>query len=158
MIKEYIKGSILDAPQKYIAHGCNAQNKMGSGVAKVLFEEYTEVKEVYHNFCKERLSKYSRKSDLLGDVCVVELKNQKHKCVFNCFTQEYYGYSGYKFVNYDAIYNCFKELSRRLYKKEIAIPKIGCGLAGGNWEIVSRIIDDATGDDLDVYVYYLEDK
>jgi hypothetical protein len=28
----------------------------------------------------------------------------------------------------------------------------------GNWEIVSRIIDDATGDDLDVYVYYLEDK
>jgi O-acetyl-ADP-ribose deacetylase (regulator of RNase III) len=40
---------------------------------------------------------------------------------------------------------------------EIAIPKIGAGLAGGNWEIISRIIDDATGDDLDVYVYYLED-
>lgn len=39
--------------------------------------------------------------------------------------------------------------------EEVAIPKIGCGLAGGDWEVVSRIIDEATGDDLDVYVYEL---
>ena len=50
MIKEYIKGSILDAPQKYIAHGVNCQNKMGSGVAKVLFTEWRKVKEDYHEF------------------------------------------------------------------------------------------------------------
>lgn len=38
---------------------------------------------------------------------------------------------------------------------ELAIPKIGCGLAGGNWNIVEKIINEVTGDKLDVYVYYI---
>lgn len=54
------------------------------------------------------------------------------------------------------IFTVFKRMVSRGIS-EIAIPKIGAGLAGGNWEVISRIIDDATGDDLDVYVYYLED-
>ena len=66
--------------------------------------------------------------------------------------------NGKKYVSYDAIYEIFRILANDLSIKEVAIPKIGCGLAGGNWEIVSRIINDATGDDLGVYVYYLEDK
>lgn len=153
-IVKYIKGSILDAPQKYIAHGVNCQNVMGSGVAKVLFKEYPIIKRDYHDYCKN-----VEPNELLGKVDIVELEDQVHEKVFNCFTQEFYGYDGKKYVNYEAIYNCFNYIAKFLntsFYPEIAIPKIGCGLAGGNWEIVSRIIDDATGDDLDVYVYYLE--
>ncbi len=154
-IKEYIKGSILDAPQKYIAHGVNCQNKMGSGVAKVLFEKYPKVKRDYHDFTSNLYKIFPYSNGLLGKVGCSNFK-ESHE-VFNCYTQDFYGYDGEKYISYDAIYDCFKNIASRKIK-EIAIPKIGCGLAGGNWEIVSRIIDDATGDDLDVYVYYLEDK
>lgn len=154
-IVEYIKGSILDAPQKYIAHGVNCQNKMGSGVAKVLFKEYPEVKHEYHEFCGSNHSSILRDSDFLGRICIVFCEN---RTIINCFTQLFYGYDGKKYVNYDAIYECFRNITLNFPKESIAIPKIGAGLAGGNWEVISRIIDDATGDDLDVYVYYLEDK
>ena len=70
--------------------------------------------------------------------------------------QIYYGYDGRKLVSYDAIYDIFQSLSKKF--NEIAIPKIGCGLAGGNWEIVKRIIEDAVGDKCHVKVYYLDEK
>ena len=153
MIVEYIKGSILDAPQKYIAHGVNCQNVIGSGVAKVLFEKYPDVKNSYHKYCT--YNEHKSKKSLLGE-CTLAVSDDGKVIIFNCFTQENYGYNGKKYVSYDAIYKCFYNLSKKLHKKQIAIPKIGCGLAGGNWNIVSQIIDDATGDDLDVYVYYLK--
>jgi len=150
VIVKYIKDSILNAEQKYIAHGVNCQNRMGSGVAKVLFTKYPKVKEDYHYWYVQDSEFFPRKSDRLG-YCT-QSPQENGKVVLNCYTQEKYGYDGEKYVSYDAIYNVFEEL-KNLGKKEVAIPKIGCGLAGGNWEIVSRIIDDATGDDLDVYVY-----
>lgn len=159
MIKQYIKGSILDAPQKYIAHGVNAQNKMGSGVAKVLYEKYPEVKEQYHSYFDNVVRRFDKRNDeILGIVQNVQVTN---KIILNCFTQEYYGRlnienkMSHKYVSYDAIFRCFTSIKKQGIK-EIAIPKIGAGLAGGNWDIISQIIDDATGDDLDVYVYYLE--
>jgi len=154
MIKEYIKGSILDAPQKYIGHGVNCKNVMGSGVARVLFMKYPSIKDSYHLFCGNYSDHGYTSGDLLGNIDIVFSDD---KIIVNAFTQKFYGRAKKKFVNYDSIYDVFKRMVSHGIK-EIAIPKIGCGLAGGNWEIVSRIIDDATGDDLDVFVYYLEDK
>ena len=151
-IKGYIKGSILDAPQKYIAHGVNCQNVMGSGVAKALFDKYPKVKEDYHYYHSEMLEDVCDNIYLLGSYSVSDQLDGKH--VLNCYTQEFYGRNKKKFVSYDAIFNVFKHMSK-MGVKEVAIPKIGCGLAGGNWEIVKLIIDDATGNDLDVYVYEL---
>ena len=152
MIVMYVKDSILNAKQKYIAHGVNCQNKMGSGVAKVIYKEYPIVKSSYHDFAKSA----KQPSDLLGVNQRIYLGDEVHESVFNMFTQENYGYDGEKYVSYEAIYNCFRNLTEEMQADsypDIAIPKIGCGLAGGNWDIVSRIINDATGDDLDVYVY-----
>ena len=152
-IVKYIKGSILDAEQKYIAHGVNHQNTMGSGVAKVLYKKYPEVKSDYHKvFDVNRHNFIEDRDYLMGWFDYVN--TSEDKIILNCWTQFDYGYDGKKYVSYDAIHSCFKLIAETDIK-EVAIPKIGCGLAGGNWEIVSRIIDDATGDDLDVYVYEL---
>lgn len=35
----------------------------------------------------------------------------------------------------------------------IAIPKIGCGLAGGNWEFMEQLINDTVGNKLEIWVY-----
>jgi len=85
--------------------------------------------------------------------------SRKGPTVLNCFTQQFYGYDGKQYVSYSAIKSVFnKILSYRHIKGPIAIPKIGCGLAGGEWERVSEIINKVTGDDLDVWVYSLEEE
>lgn len=152
MIKKYINKSILDADQKYIAHGVNCQNKMGSGVAKVLFGKYPTVKEDYHKTYHVMVNVLNERQNLLG--LFDESKQDDGTIILNMFTQYNYGYDGEKYVSYDAIYDCFTN-AVECGIKEIAIPKIGAGLAGGNWDIISQIIDDATGDDLDVYVYWI---
>ena len=151
MIVEEIQGNLLETTVGVIAHGVNCQNKMGSGVAKALYSKWPDVKAKYHRYC-EYFSKSNVKPDkLLGKY--VEVKIDSGPTVVNCFTQLYYGYDGRKYVSYDAIYDCFRNLS--MDYAEIAIPKIGCGLAGGDWEIVRAIINSATGEHCKVYVYYL---
>ena len=154
MIVKEIKGSILDAPQLFIAHGVNCQNKMGSGVAKVLFENHPKIKTQYHEFCDYVTKEYSS-TELLGmaDPVICETK-----IIFNCFTQFKYGYDGSLYLNYEALEECLSEVVERMRYiggKELAIPKIGCGLAGGDWEKVKKIINEQTSDIIDVYVYYL---
>jgi O-acetyl-ADP-ribose deacetylase (regulator of RNase III) len=142
-IVETVKGSILNAPQMYIAHGVNCQNRMGSGVAKVLFGKYPIVKSSYHKFIKScEFLLINGQEDLLGMVELILVDEKKH--VLNCFTQEFYGYDKKKYVSYEAIKKCFTEIDGDNSIDEVAIPKIGCGLAGGDWEAVSIIIDLCT--------------
>lgn len=149
MITE-IKGNLLDTDCDVIAHGVNCKNAMGSGVAKVLFTKWPIIKEAYHEFCNERSIKGDY-SHLLGEI--QEIMVNPEQGFINCFTQEQYGYDGKKYVSYDAIFTCFQKISCKY--KEVAIPRIGCGLAGGNWEIVKKIIEDAVEDRCHVKVYYL---
>ena len=125
MITRYIKGDITQTELKYIGHGVNCMNKMGSGVAKALFTKFSEVKTVYHNKFKHiEITNYKH---LLGTVQTVRSND---KTIFNCFTQEYYGYDGKKYVSYDAIYNCFTFINKVHSGEKLAIPRIGAGLAG----------------------------
>ena len=151
MITKYIKGDITDTELKYIAHGVNCQNVMGSGVAKALFIKWPKVKSNYHEFCKHRSG-----DGLLGRVCYVHVECRDHqKIIANCFTQEFFGNDGKKYVNYAAIVECFQKLKDSFKDEVLAIPKIGCGLAGGDWNIVEQLINDTVGDELEIWVYEL---
>jgi O-acetyl-ADP-ribose deacetylase (regulator of RNase III) len=125
-----------------IIHGCNCFHTMNSGIAKQIRERYPDVYEADKIF-----SKYGDASKLgtitykdLGDFVVV-----------NCYTQFRYGYDGERYVEYGAVRSCLKEL-KSLYEKvkknkviekiRIGIPLIGCGKAGGDWEIVKKIVND----------------
>ncbi len=62
-------------------------------------------------------------------------------------------------LDYDALKEGFKNVYNKFinYKNipfTIHMPRIGCGLAGGKWEIVEDIIkDEFTKKGIDVYVY-----
>jgi O-acetyl-ADP-ribose deacetylase (regulator of RNase III) len=150
MITKYIHGSILDTELGCIGHGVNCQNKMGSGVAKALFTKYPEIKKEYHEFCE-----MNKDSKLLGRAQFVMTSDGK--IVYNMFTQDKYGYDGKKYVNYAAVVEIFTKLAKSSITR-IAIPKIGCGLAGGNWTFMEQLINDTVGDDLEIWVYELETK
>lgn len=146
MITKYIKGDICDTELKYIAHGVNCQNKMGSGVAKALYERFPEVKTEYH-----RYNKYNDCSETrLAHAFKVESGD---KVIYNCYTQLNFGYDGKKYVNYAAVSECFGSIKCWIKGEIIAIPKIGCGFAGGNWEFMEQLINDTVGEDLEIWVY-----
>lgn len=145
MISQYIDGDIRDTELEYIAHGVNSQDKMGSGVAKALYEKWPDVKKKYHAYC-DNVPMGKR-------LATVEPVKVEGKTIYNCFTQYNYGTDGKKYVNYFAIAHCFKMLSISLHGKTLAIPKIGCGLAGGDWKFVEQLINDTVGYDLEIWVY-----
>ena len=148
---EYIKGDLFETDCKYMAHGVNCQGIMGSGVAKIVRDRFPVNYYWYTHYAQKRLSAITDSSKLLGDVLchnehgAPELENGKQW--FHLFTQDVYGYDGHRFVNYEAVYKCFQTLT--LIKRmsvmfpdfnELAIPKIGAGLGGGDWDIISTII------------------
>ena len=153
MIEE-IQGNLLDTDCKLIAHGVNCQGKMGSGVAKALYTKWPGVKEKYLKVTDEFLGHYNP-DDLLGHNSYVVVGD---KVIANCFTQQNYGYDGQIYLSYKAMVGCMKAL--RAYMEgarltEVAIPKIGCGLAGGDWEKVRDIIETVFPRKWKIKVYYL---
>lgn len=112
-----------------IAHGCNAQGVMGSGVAKLIRDKYPVAYQEYLKMDKS-----------LGNVDLVQVT--RGLWVANCITQEFYGRETDRvYVSYQAMDICFRSLNN--LNREINIPKIGAGLANGNWTDISEIITAA---------------
>jgi O-acetyl-ADP-ribose deacetylase (regulator of RNase III) len=138
----YNKGNLLDTPDNFIAHGCNAQGVMGSGVAKAIKEKWPEAYNLY------RRNYLSKDGLIVGTVNRAYIKEDL-KCIMNCITQEYYGRDGKQYVDYKAISDCFYFCCFVVSMEtpegktpSISIPKIGAGLGGGDWKIISNIINE----------------
>jgi O-acetyl-ADP-ribose deacetylase (regulator of RNase III) len=144
----YVTDSILNAPEKYIIHGCNAQGRMGSGLAKVLMEHEPLVRSTYtesYEWHKQRDIPF------LGTMHYVAC--DKPHVFINAITQENAGNDGALYVSYEAVEKVFTMLNSEAERinrnpnsflpemKAVAIPLIGCGLGGARWSIVHDIIE-----------------
>ena len=150
---EYVKGDLFATEIHTIAHGCNAQGVMGSGVAKIIKERYPDAFKRYRN-------QYEKQGVLkLGDIIVVpcEYIGEK-KIIVNAITQEIFGRDGRRFVSYDAVAESMAKINNmfEIYGiSEIAMPQIGAGLGGGDWKVISAIIESELKS-VKPYVYILE--
>lgn len=150
MIIDYFKCNILNTRVRTIAHGCNAQGVMGSGVALAIRNKYPMAYAAYRHADNGIGLK-------LGNTISWTGPHPQHK-ILHMITQQYYGRDGKRYVSYDALADCFGHLETSDDwdgPREIAIPRIGCGLGGGDWDIVSKIIDRCAPS-IDVYVYDYE--
>lgn len=155
----YIKGDLLESGEKLIAHGCNAQGVMGSGIAKSIRAKYPVVFKAYREMYEYNCVQNTKNHLDLGATQFVDVSDNS-MTVVNCITQEHYGsdYARYKFVSYDAIYDCFKRINSYMNDmklKEIGIPMIGAGRGGGDWKVISSIIESCMPDK-QIKVYCLE--
>lgn len=149
----YLNGNLLSVKNGIIAHGCNAQGVMGSGVAKQIADTYPDALIQY----KADVSKWVDESlirsraHLLGRVSL--WSNSDNFAIASMITQENYGKDGRKYVSYDAMDAAFASLAKAAasVNMSINIPLIGAGLGGGNWKIIESIIEAHT-DDLGVEV------
>lgn len=133
---EYRHGNLVNVTEGVIAHGCNAQGVMGSGVALAVKQRFPQA---YHSY----VHALKHKDLSLGDVDLVKINDKL--MVANCITQVTYGRDPkVRYVSYAAISVCFFEL--RLALREfngdfvVNIPMIGAGLGGGEWDIIAELI------------------
>lgn len=149
---EYIKGDIIKALENgdidAFSHGCNCQGGFGSGIAGQIAKKWPHVKDSYHSLHQIGEVK-------LGFFQPVSLK-EKGKWIINCGTQDNYLPRGIDHVDYEAVKKVMAwtlSFSRSRGLK-VGIPKIGAGLAGGNWDRISTIIEEIFDDyPIRVYVY-----
>lgn len=127
------------------AHGCNCQRCMGAGIARL-------VKEIWPEAWQADMAT-KKGSEKLGTCGYVWTSG---RWIVNAYTQDKFG-GGKVRADYQAIESCFKDIAafmREKGLKKLTIPKIGAGLAGGDWNVIGPIIERAMAD-FDVDIYYL---
>lgn len=153
MVK-YQKGDVLNSGAHLIAHGCNCVGGFGSGVAGQIVKRFPVAAGAY-------LWKHDNEGWMLGDVQFVsaaeDLSTTITKWIANCATQFEYYPRNKVHADYDAIRTCMEKVKKFAIpmNRSIAIPKIGAGLAGGDWNIIEKILEEVFHD-YDVTVYVLE--
>lgn len=147
---EYVTGDLLKSDCDVIAHGVNCSGGFASGVAGQIAKVFPLAKDRYQR-------KYHDDGWFLGDVQFNTMP-WSGVIIANCATQRDYGRDGKVYVDYDAIANVMRKLLTYSVTNDfsIAIPKIGAGLAGGDWEVIEQIINSVF-DAREIYVYVKED-
>lgn len=132
---QYFKNDLLTVKHGTIVHGCNAQGKMNAGVAKSIRQKYPYV---YTNY----LSDLHILNPLVGSSSIY--RYSEDLVIVSAITQKYYGSDrNTRYVSYDAIDKIFEDLFAWVDRRyAVSMPKIGAGLGGGDWDIISEIILD----------------
>ncbi len=148
-----IKGDLLQLALAgqfdVIVHGCNCQCQMGAGIAKSIRTQFPEAYQADRETepgSREKLGSYSSARIIRSDVTFI---------VVNAYTQYHWRGRGVK-VDYDAVRSVMKEIRQNFGGLRIGYPLIGAGLAGGDWNTISVIIDEElAGQDHSLVVYEL---
>lgn len=127
----------------YLAHCVSADFALGAGIAiefNKRFDMRRKLKEDWPT-CIEEM----RKHNLHGECCLIDN-------VFNLITKERAWYK----PTYESIAEALhatKSIANANGVKKIAMPKIGCGLDGKNWNVVSELIKGVFSDtDIEILV------
>lgn len=145
----YVQGDLLASNLQVIAHGCNCQGVMGSGIARQIKEKYPNVYEVYK-------LKHQVMGLELGTILPV--RTLDNRLVINCMTQSNYGRNNQVYVDYNAVESCIAAINHNVSNwevSEVGFPKIGAGLGGGDWNKIEDIIVRNAKNFIPV-VYYLD--
>lgn len=146
-----VEGDLLKSNCEVIAHQCNSQGVMGSGIALSIKQKFPEAYEADKNFFLpkglHRLGYYS-------------MAWSNGKSIYNLYCQNEYGRDK-QHTNYDAVeiafYRMYENLSLWKTFPKVGIPyKMGCVRGGGDWPTYSEIINNIFHDQ-PIYTYKMAD-
>ena len=128
------------------AHGCNCQGRMGRGIAVQMKQKFPNMYKEYNHLC------------VSGKFCPGDIfaYNYGNGYVFNLATQEHYNIPGKlaKVKHINASMRKMMKFAEENDVKSIALPKIGAGLGGLNWNDVKAVIEEIASEypNIDLYV------
>lgn len=153
-INSIVHGDLITTAKsgKYgaIVHCANCFCVMGAGIAPQIAAAFPEARIADNNTRagdRNKLGSFSSAYNKKFDLWVLNLYGQ-----YSTGGRS----AGVPDVSYDALYKGFTALNK--YYKDwdciIGLPQLGAGLAGGNWNIISKIINETTPDlDLELVIF-----
>lgn len=147
-IKQDITNISEIADSFMILHVVNCKKKLSKGVGLKIRSAY---EGVYENYIQhfDVAAKYKR--EVLGSASFVKV-TPTGGWVSNLFAQDDYGNDGQRYLNYEALATSLETVvayrngtfrEGKQIEGSIYVPyKMGCGLAGGSWKIVSAMLDE----------------
>lgn len=149
----YTKGNLLDAPAEALVNTVNTVGVMGKGIALMFKERFPKNMSDYAKACKEGRVKTGRMfatetGELMGPRWVVNFPTKQH----------WRGDSKMEWIE-----TGLQDLHRFLVEnqiKSIAIPPLGSGNGGLEWQTVKPKIEQALADleNIEILVYEPTDK
>ena len=136
IIMKQVAGDLIEMAKNkefdVIIHGCNCFNTMGAGIAlqiKRNFKAAYEADQQTKKGDKKKLGTYTS-AEVDGIIIV------------NAYTQFRYSAGKVDNINYTAVRQVMQKIKQDFSGKRIGYPMIGGGLAGGDWNIISVIINE----------------
>lgn len=131
-------GNLIDLAEQgeldVIVHGCNVHNTMGKGIAKELATRYPQVRKADDATLKGDFNKIGTYSvACCGKFNVINLYTQKWYWSYGQAQADLFEYAGLA-DGLEALYGEFGPI-------RYGFPKIGAGLAGGDWERIVEILN-----------------
>lgn len=151
----YLKGNAV-YPERTIKEGnkiicqvCNDIGAWGAGFVLAISGRWAKPEQEYREWAKNQLT--------LGEVqfSTVETDIQ----VANMIGQHNVGLKNGIPLRYEAVRKALLKVTKHALQTNASVhmPRIGCGLAGGEWEEIEKIINDTLCKyDIQVYVYDFE--
>ncbi|MBV8254765.1 MAG: macro domain-containing protein [Chitinophaga sp.] len=147
MIK-YTTGNLLHAPTEALVNAVNTVGVMGKGIALQFKETFPENFKQYKKACDDKLLD-------VGQSLVVPISGSNNvKWIINFPTKKHWrNPSKMEYVT-TGLDDLVKVIEHHKIKS-IALPALGCGLGGLNWEQVKASIEDKLGhlQDVEIVVY-----
>lgn len=147
-----LEGNLLDTPFEIIAHQVNCMGVMNSGIAKQIREKYPVVYTEY----KRNLQPPGSSEYMFGKSQIIFCCGHT---IFNIFGQFKYG-TDRQYTDYNAVKSAFEDALDK-YRGDnsqqitIAIPYgFGCGLAGGDWGTMIKLLEQLGKRENVVFVAY----
>jgi O-acetyl-ADP-ribose deacetylase (regulator of RNase III) len=156
----YVIGDALEPIQKpaFITHCNNDEGGWGRGFVVAISKKWSEPEMIYRNWYKTSKTLDPTVSTFkLGNIQLVPVEDDIH--VINMIAQHSTVWiDGVPPIRYDALEMGLKrvqEIAAKL-KGTVHMPRIGADLAGGDWNIIEKIILKTMR--VDTYVYTLESQ
>lgn len=161
---KYKVGDLLEAAVagevNVIAHGCNCYCTMGNGIAPEIKKRFPAAYAMDLGTVKgdpKKLGTFTY-AQVWADECGGESNHAIG--IYNLYTQ--FGFwgrnKGLRDLDYNALYNALAAMSEDLStfdgEIKVGLPKIGAGLAKGDWDIIEMMIKKtliSAGHDVTIY-------
>lgn len=125
----------LDGEFDVIVHGCNCQCTMGAGIAKAIKVTFPEA------FAADQETAIGDRSKL-GTISFATVERGGHEItVVNGYTQFNWRGRGIM-ADYEAIRAVMAQVKQQFGNRKVGYPRIGAGLAKGDWDTIAAIIDE----------------
>ena len=134
-----IKGNIFDGQWDGLVHCCNIYNTMGAGIAK-------QIRRLHPKAYEADQQTISGNPLKLGYFSRSKTKVE----IFNLYAQVGVGNTGHPIdrnIRYDLLYDGMFRICEYISdnhkgeKYTLVMPMLGAGLAGGDWNIIEKILE-----------------